>query len=132
MSVNRVILTGHLGKDVELRYTQSGKAVASFSLAVKDNFTKEKTHWINCTVWGKPAENCANYIGKGSHVAVDGRLNTRSYENNSGQKVNVTEVIAESVHFLDAKKNGGQQTQQNNDPDGWEELGREVGHDDNW
>ena len=123
MSVNRVVLTGNLGKDVELKYTPNGKAVATFSLAVKDNFVKDKTHWINIVVWGKPAENCSQYIGKGSSVAVDGRLSTRDYENKEGRKVYVTEVVADSVQFLDKKgdKPAGQSAEEM-----WEDLGREV------
>lgn len=120
MSINRVILTGRLGKPPELRYTQSGKAVTTFSLAVSDNFNREKTHWINVTVWGKSAENCAQYLDKGSSVAVDGRLNTRDYENQSGQKVYVTEVTADSVQFLDSKgKSESKAT-------GYEDLGHEI------
>jgi len=131
MSINRVILTGNLGKDVDLRYTPNGKAVATFSLAVKDNFTKDKTHWIDIVVWGKSAENCANFIGKGSSVAVDGRLSTRDYENKEGRKVYVTEVVADSVQFLDRKgdksanKPAGQSAEEM-----WDDLGHEVRLDD--
>jgi single-strand DNA-binding protein len=124
MSINRVVLTGRLSKDVELKYTQSGKSVASFTLAVNDNFNKEKTHWINCTVWGKPAESCAQYIGKGSLVAVDGRINTRDYENNEGRKVYITEVVADSVQFLDSKKSGDKPVDKPLDQ--WDDIGKEI------
>lgn len=125
MSINRVILTGKLGRDVELKYTPAGKAVATFNLAVNDNFNREKTHWLPIVVWGKSAENCANYIGKGSSVAIDGRINTRDYENREGKKVYVTEIVADSVQFLDRKKeDAGETSQQEHDP--WEDLGKEI------
>ena len=117
-----MILTGKLGKDVELRYTPQGKSVATFSLAVNDNFNRELTHWINIIVWGKSAENCANYIGKGSHVAVEGRINTRNYENQEGKKIYITEVVADRVEFLDKK--GDKHAEKKGDS--WDELGREV------
>ena len=127
MSINRVILTGRIGKEVELRYTQSGKAVASFSLAVNDSFDKEKTYWISCTVWGKSAENCAQYLGKGSMAGVDGRITTRNYENQDGKKVYVTEVVADRVEFLDSKKTGQSspppRQEQAND---WSDIGSQI------
>ena len=126
MSINRVILTGKLGKDVDLRYTPNDKAVATFSLAVNDNFNKDKTHWINCVVWGKPAENCSQYIGKGSSVAVDGRINTRDYENSEGRKVYITEVVADSVQFLDKKSGDKPAGQPASEADSWDDLGKEI------
>ena len=114
-----------MGKDVDLKYIQSGKSVASFTLAVSDNFNKEKTHWINCTVWGKQAESCSQYIGKGSLVAVDGRINTRDYENNEGRKVYITEVVADSVQFLDSKKSGDKSVDKPNDTS-WDDIGKEI------
>ena len=124
MSINKVILTGRLGKDVELRYTQSGKAVATFSLAVTDSFNREVTHWLNIVVWGKSAENCANYLSKGSLVGVDGRIQTRNYENKEGRKVYVTEIVADRVEFLDSKGKSDK-------PAGnWEEIGHEIDTDD--
>ena len=125
MSINRVILTGKLGKDVELKYTPNGKAVATFSLAVNDNFNKDKTHWLPIVVWGKPAENCANYIGKGSSVAVDGRINTRDYENKEGRKVYITEVVADSVQFLGGQKDD-KPADKPSEHDQWDDLGKEV------
>ena len=126
MSINRVVLTGNLGKDVELRYTPNGKAVATFSIAVKDNFIKDKTHWISVTVWGKPAENCAQFIGKGSLVAVDGRISTRDYENKEGHKVYITEVVADSVQFLGSKSGDKPASQRGDMESQWDDLGREV------
>lgn len=122
MSINKVILTGRLGKDIDLRYTPNGKAVANFSLAVTDSYDREKTHWVSVTVWGKSAESCANYLSKGSLVGVDGRINTRDYENKEGRKVYVTEVIADRVEFIDSKGNGAPKTQD----DEWNDLGKEI------
>lgn len=106
--INRVVLVGRLTKDPELRYTQSGVAVATFTLAVERNRAnaqgERETDFIPVVVWGKTAEACANYIGKGSLVAVDGRIQVRTYDGKDGQRRWVTEVIAEMVRFLDGKK----------------------------
>jgi len=124
MSINKVILSGRLGRDVELRQTTNGKEVATFSLAVTDNFNREVTHWINIVVWNKQAEHCANYLSKGSHVAIEGRLNTRSYENKEGRKVSVTEIVADRVEFLDSKGKSDKPA------DGWDDIGRDIQIDD--
>ena len=120
--MNRVILVGRLTKDPELRYTQSGKGVASFTVAVNRPFKtngEQEADFINGVVWGKPAENLANYMKKGSQIGVDGRIQTRSYDNNEGKRVYVTEVVADSVSFLDSKgqsqNNKPQQKQQSKD-----------------
>lgn len=109
--LNRVILIGRLTKDPELRYTPNGVAVASFVLAVdraRSNQQGEReADFIPIVVWQKQAENCANYLGKGSMAAVDGRLQIRTYDDKEGQRRWVTEVIAESVRFLDKKGGGG-------------------------
>lgn len=103
--LNRVVLIGRLTKDPELRYTPSGKAVATFTLAVpRDRSVDKEVDFIPCVVWQKQAENCANYIGKGSLVAVDGRLQVRTYDAKDGQKRWITEVIAENVRFLDKRE----------------------------
>lgn len=103
--LNRVVLIGRLTQDPELRYTNSGTAVASFSLAVdrsRPNQAGEReTDFINIVVWQKQAETVAQYLHKGRLAAVDGRLQLRSYENREGQRVRVAEVVAESVRFLD-------------------------------
>jgi single-strand DNA-binding protein len=110
--LNKVIIIGRLTKDVELKYTQSGKAVAQFSIAVDDGYGDNKrTYYPNIVVWGKSAETCGNCIAKGSKVAVSGKLTTRSYDGKDGKKVYVTEVVADmydGVQFLDSKKQGGQ------------------------
>lgn len=103
--MNTVILIGRLTRDPELRYTNSGHAVANFTLAVDRPFSKEKeTDFIPIIVWQKQAENCANYLFKGSQVAVEGRLQVRGYEDKQGNKRSVTEVVASSVQFLDTRK----------------------------
>lgn len=117
--LNRVALVGRLTKDVELRRTGNGKAVASFTIAVNRNFKTgdgQEADFLNIVAWGKVAENTANYCSKGSLVSVDGRLQSRTYENNQGQKVYVTEVVADSVQFLDTKKKTDTQAQQQEAP----------------
>lgn len=115
--INNVTLIGRLTKEIELKYTQSGKAVATFTLAVNRNFTnaqgEREADFILCTAWDKTAELLAKYTNKGSLVAVDGRIQTRNYENNQGQRVYVTEVIANNVQFLDSKNNQNDQQQSN-------------------
>jgi single-strand DNA-binding protein len=105
--MNRVVLVGRLTKDPELRYTPNGVAVASFTLAVNRSFTNQQgereADFINCVVWRRPAENVANFLKKGSLAGVDGRVQTRSYEGQDGKRVYVTEVMAESVQFLEPK-----------------------------
>jgi single-strand DNA-binding protein len=105
--MNRVVLVGRLTKDPDLRYTPNGVPTASFTLAVNRNFTnaqgEKEVDFINCVVWRKPAENCANFLKKGSLAGVDGRIQTRNYEGQDGKRVYVTEVLAESVQFLDSK-----------------------------
>lgn len=117
--LNRVVLIGRLTQDPELRYTNSGTAVASFALAVDRNRTNQngerETDFINIVVWQKQAELCAQYLHKGRLAAVDGRLQIRSYENKEGQRVRVAEVVAESVRFLDrADSASGGNAQRNN------------------
>lgn len=106
--INNVTLVGRLTKDVDLRFTQNGKAVASGTLAVNRPFKnangETEADFINIVIWGKPAENTANYTGKGSLIGVTGRIQTRNYENQQGQRVYVTEVVADSVQFLETKK----------------------------
>ncbi len=99
--MNSVVLIGRLARDPELRFTASGKAVATFSVAVNRVFSKEKeADFFNIVVWGKPAENCANYLAKGRLVGLQGRLQSRSYEQN-GEKKYITEIVADQVEFLE-------------------------------
>ena len=117
MSLNRVVLVGRLTRDPELRYTPNGVAVANFTIAVNRPFTNQEGNrdadFINCVVWRKPAENLANYMKKGNMVGVDGRLQSRTYEDQDGKTVFVVEVVADSVQFLESRKDNNQSQQQN-------------------
>jgi single-strand DNA-binding protein len=109
-SVNRVILVGNLGRDPELRYTAGGQPVASFSVATNERWndregkTQERTEWHRIVVWGKQGENCANYLQKGRTVYIEGRLQTREWEDKEGQKRQTTEIVAQTVQFLDRRE----------------------------
>lgn len=114
--INNVVLVGRLTKDPDLRYTTSGTGVATFTLAVNRNFTSadgtREADFINCVIWRKPAETLANYAKKGVLIGVTGRIQTRSYDNQQGQKVYVTEVIADNFHMLESKKADSSQNTQ--------------------
>ena len=105
--INNVSLTGRLTRDVDLRYTQSGTAVGSFTLAVDRQFTnaqgQRETDFINCVIWRKSAENFSNFTRKGSLVGVEGHIQTRTYDNAQGQRVYVTEVVVENFALLESK-----------------------------
>ncbi len=107
--LNRAVLVGRLTKDPELRSAPNGVNVGTFTLAVNRTFTnaqgEREADFINVVVFKKQAENVKNYLSKGSLAGVDGRLQTRSYENKVGQRVFVTEVVADSVQFLEPKNN---------------------------
>lgn len=107
--MNKVFLIGRLTRDPELRYTGSNTPVATFSLAVNRNFQnangEREADFINIVVWRKQAENVKNYLTQGSQVAIDGRLQTRTYDGQDGQKRYITEVIADNVEFLGSKNN---------------------------
>ena len=107
--MNRVFLIGRLTRDPELRYTGNNLPVATFTLAVNRNFTNQtgerEADFINIVVWRKQAENIKNYLTQGSQVAVEGRIQTRSYDDQEGKKRYVTEIIADNVQFLDSKSN---------------------------
>lgn len=107
-SFNKVILMGNLTKDPELRYTPNGTAVASFSLAVNRRFKqgdefKDEVCYIDIVVFGKQAENCGQYLGKGHGIIIDGRLQQRRWETEDGQKRSKHEVVAQSIRFLSKK-----------------------------
>ena len=110
--INRVILVGRLTKDPDLKYTAQGTPVANFTLAVNRTFTNQQgekeTDFINVVVWRRQAENAANYLKKGNLAGVDGRIQTRNYEGQDGKRIYVTEVLAESVQFLEPKGSQGQ------------------------
>lgn len=103
--INSVVLVGRLTKDPELRYTPSHVATASFTLAVNRNYKNQagerEADFISCVMWRKSAENLANWCKKGQLIGVTGRMQTRSYDNQQGQRVYVTEVVAESFHVLE-------------------------------
>ncbi len=105
--MNKVLLIGRLTRDPELRYTGSNRAVTQITIAVNRNFTNQngerEADFINVVVWDKAAENLKKYVGKGRMVAVEGRIQTRNYDNNEGKKVYVTEVVAQNVQFLDSR-----------------------------
>lgn len=144
--MNRVVLVGRLTKDPELRYTPNGVAVATFTLACNRPFTSQngdrEADFINCVVWRKPAENVANFLSKGSLAGVDGRIQTRSFDGQDGKRVFITEVVAESVQFLEPRSanngssnrggqdfgyNGGQQQGQGSSPFGNQNQQRNQG-----
>lgn len=103
--LNRVVLIGRLTKDPDLRYTPAGHAVCRFTLAVDRAFSQEdEADFIPIVTWRKTAEACANYLRKGRLTAVDGRIQVRSYENEEGRRIYVTEVVADNVRFLESKK----------------------------
>lgn len=113
-SVNLCIFVGNLGRDPEVKFTPSGRVVAKFSLAVSDSYSdrdgnkQERTEWVNVVVWGKQAETCGQYLAKGRQCYVEGRLQTRSYDDKEGNKRYVTEVIANRVQFLGGRSQGGE------------------------
>ena len=106
--INNVTVVGRLTRAVDLRYTSNGTAYASFTLATDRDFKNQngekETDFINCVMWRKPAENLANYTKKGSLIGVEGRIQTRNYDNQQGQRVYVTEVLAEKFSFLESTK----------------------------
>lgn len=129
--MNKIFLIGRLTKDPELRYTPSGAAICSFTLAVDRRFTSQngekEADFINIVVWNKTAESSAKYLSKGRQTAVEGRLQIRSYDDKDGQRRWVTEVVAENVEFL-SNGQGGSSGQNKQQDDDW---GQEVVFDDN-
>jgi len=111
--VNKVILIGNLGADPEVRFTPSGQAVANFRVATNESWTdksgnkQERTEWHRIVVWGKRAEVCSKYLAKGRQVFVEGRIQTRTYDDKDGNKRYITEIIANDVQFLGGGKEGG-------------------------
>jgi single-strand DNA-binding protein len=124
--LNRVILVGRLTKDPELRFTDSGVAVARFTLAVDRNYTNQngerEADFIFISVWRGLAENCAKYLSKGSLIALEGRIQVRSYENKDGQTMWSTEVVADNVRFLDSRK----KEDNNSSGDPFQKVGKPI------
>lgn len=112
MSLNKVMLIGRLGRDVDCKYTQSGNAIANLSLATDESYIGQdgnriqKTEWHKVIVYGKQAENCQQYLGKGSLVFIEGKLQTRKWQDQQRQDRYVTEIIASRIQFLDRKEQG--------------------------
>ncbi len=112
--LNHVVLIGNLTDDPELRYTQNGMARARFSIAVnrrwrdRDGKVQEETTFVPIVVWGQQAENCVNFLSKGSTVAVEGRLRIDTYQTEEGERRKVTEVVARTVQFLDSRRSEGE------------------------
>lgn len=121
--LNKVMIIGRLGADPELRYTQSGQATCSLRVATDESYTDkdgnrvERTEWHRVAVFGKTAENCNQYLGKGSLVYVEGKLLTRKWQDQNGQERYTTEIRAERVLFLDRKENAAQKPAQRKERD---------------
>lgn len=125
--LNKVLVIGSLGKEPELKYTPSGQAVATFSVAANESYTDkegnkvEKCEWFRIVAWGKLAELCGQYLNKGRQVYVEGKLQTRKYNDKDGAEKTIVEVVAREVQFLGSKQDGSgqshdrqpQQSQQN-------------------
>ncbi|MGO3650942.1 single-stranded DNA-binding protein [Vagococcus sp.] len=115
--INNITLVGRLTRDPDLRYTSNGQAVATFNLAVNRNFTnasgEREADFPNCVIWRRQAENLDNYARKGMLIGVTGRIQTRNYENQQGQRVYVTEVIADNFQLLERRPDDSSQSQQN-------------------
>lgn len=113
MSVNKVILVGNLGRDPELRYTASGVAVATFSIATSERYKdrdgnqQEKTEWHNIVAWRQLAEICGKYLTKGKQVYIEGKIQTRSYDDRDGNKRYMTEIIADQMQMLGGRGDEG-------------------------
>ena len=106
-SYNRVILVGNLTRDPEIRYTQSGKAVAKFTLAVNNPRNKEETTFVDVVAWDRLGETCNTYLKKGQNTLVEGRLVIRSYDDKDGNKRKATEVVIDNMQMLGSRRDGG-------------------------
>jgi single-strand DNA-binding protein len=128
--VNRIVLVGRLAQEPELRYTQTGIAVAKFTVAVNRPFVNQQgereADFIDIVVWRNQAENCANYLSKGRLVGIDGRLQIRSYETADGQRRRVAEVVADRVEFLDRARD----TDQGSEDNARQQIGDDSGFPD--
>lgn len=132
MNANNIVsLVGRLTKDVTLHYTPEGIAVANFILAVNRPFAKDgqqEADFVNVKVWRKPAENLANYCGKGSRISLVGSIQTRSYDGQDGKKNFVTEIVADNIQFLEAKKENNNQQHGYDAQQGRPQNQRQAGH----
>lgn len=133
--MNKIILFGRLTRDPEVRVTSSGKTVCTFTLAVDRQFTSQngtkEVDFINIVVWGKAAELCGNSLAKGHRLLIEGRLQIRNYVAKDGSKRYATEVIANSVRFIERRESNLQKTQNANDePQGMERFGQAAAFDE--
>ena len=131
--MNRVFLSGNLTRDPEVRYTQTGKAFARMGIAVRRSFSKDKdaVDFFNVTAWEKTAEFCGRYLTKGTRILVKGRLQTSSYENKDGVKVNAVDVVADNIEFAGSKRDsGGDGGYQRDDDGGYQRNSRFNDGDD--
>lgn len=135
--INNVVLTGRLTKDPELKYTSNGTAVGSFTLAVNRKFTNQsgerEADYIMCVAWKKTAETIANHLRKGSLIGVEGRIQTRTYDNQQGQRVYVTEIVVESFTFLESQNiaNTGNQQQPQSNTRNYQQNNQQGGYNSN-
>lgn len=134
--INNVVLVGRIVRDPELRYTPQNTAVATFTLAVNRRFKnaqgEREADFINCVIWRQPAENLANWAKKGTLVGITGSIQVRNYENKEGQRVYVTEVLADSFQMLESNSNKTEKgkTKSNQDKDPFAGSSMEVSDDD--
>jgi single-strand DNA-binding protein len=128
--VNKVILVGHLGRDPELRYTQNGQAVANFSMATTESYAKrdgereDRTEWHRIVAWGRLAEICAEYLSKGRQVYIEGRIQTREWEDREGEKRRTTEIVAREMQMLGRR---GETSETTEEPQSADEKTANVG-----
>ena len=115
MSLNRVILLGRLGRDPDLKQTNGGSEVCTFTLATDAYKEGSEPDWHNVECWGKTAELCAKYISKGSQVCIEGSVHTKTYENKDGESRHVTYIKARNVHFMGSSNKNSQDNQQSDD-----------------
>lgn len=133
--VNKVIIIGRLGADPEVKTVTGGNTVARLSVATSENWTdregqkQERTEWHRVVVWGKLAELCGKYLSKGRQAYIEGRLQTRSWEDAQGQKKYSTEIVANTVQFLGSNQPGERQSQASNDDFGAQNFGPEPAFD---
>ena len=132
--MNKIILVGNVCNEIEIRYTSNNTPIATFTIAVNRNHTKEdgtkETDFINIVVWNKRAENVKNYLDKGSKVGISGRLQVRKYQNERGENRYVTEVVADEVEFLNSKKSEEKTVSTKNDQKSEERLNSNKPYED--
>lgn len=112
--MNNVVLIGRLTRDPELKYSQAGKAYCRFTVAVNRDFNKDEADFINCLAFGKTAETIAEWLGKGRRIALQGRIQTGSYQNSNGDTVYTTEVVADRFEFIDSQNENSKKSYSNN------------------